>query len=90
MTSETFTCDLSIPGRKRPLTFTRPADGRSDQWYAVGANGGRQGFGLTAANERGLMRVYPITGRRGGMPGAPLPVWVREVVTGGSPRLEVA
>jgi hypothetical protein len=85
--TETFTCELTIPGRKSPAVFVRDADAASHAWYATGTHGGRQGFGLSHPNDSGLMRIYPITRR--GMPGECLPFWVREVVSGGAPRLEV-
>lgn len=85
--AETFTCELTIPGRKAAVTFVREMNAASHAWYAVGTQGGRQGFGLSHPNDAGLMRVFPITRR--GMPGTHLPCWVREVVSGGAPHLEV-
>lgn len=84
--TETFSCELRIPGRKSALTFRRDIDAREDAWFAPTT--GRGGFALSSTNVQGLMRIYPIVARSG-MPGAPLAVWVREITTGGSPRLEL-
>lgn len=90
---ETFTCEVTIPGRKSPLTFTRAVDGRTDSWFAstakLGATGRAawRGFSLSSESSNGTMRVYPLT--RDGMPGVWLPFRVRETTIGGSPRLEV-
>lgn len=84
--TETFSCELHIPGRKSALTFRRDIDAREDAWFAPTT--GRGGFALSAANTQGLMRIYPIVARSG-MPGAPLTGWVREVTADGSPRLEL-
>ena len=91
--SETFTCELQIPGRKRPLTFVRECDGRTDSWFASTAKPGAtgraawQGYQLSSESADGTMRVFPLT--RDGMPGAWLPFRVREVTRDGSVALEV-
>lgn len=92
-TPETFTCELQIPGRKKPLTFVRECTGRTDSWFASTAKPGAtgraswQGFQLSSESADGTMRVFPLTRR--GEPGAWLPFRVCEVTRNGSTFLEI-